>query len=153
MANDLDQQRIAVTMEYFHKLDAGDPKMMDLLTHDIQMYFPKFGVGYGKEAVGRAAQGMMSTLQKIEHDFERMNVLVAGDHVIVEGFEGGLTTNGVTWPVKGRSEGRFCNVFQFDGLKIKRLHIYVDPDFDSAHEERFLWDHVGMTRSSDSESH
>ncbi len=149
MTEDLNQQRISVAMDYFRKLDAGDPSMMELLTDDIQMYFPKFGVGYGKAEVGRAAQGMMSSLRKIEHDFERMNILVAGDHVVVEGFEGGISSDGKPWPVEGRSEGRYCNVFQFDGLKIKRLHIYVDPDFDSTHEERFLWPTVGMTRAGD----
>jgi len=150
MTEDRNQQRIAVVIDYFRKVDAGDPSIMDLLTDDIQMYFPKFGVGYGKADVGRAVQGMMSSLRKIEHDFDRMNILVSGDHVVVEGFEGGISANGTPWPVEGRSEGRYCNVFQFDGLKIKRLHIYVDPDFDSTHEERFLWPTVGMTRPGDS---
>ncbi|MBD8117912.1 nuclear transport factor 2 family protein [Pantoea agglomerans] len=149
MNEEQQNQRIAVVKDYFRKLDSGDSSMMDLLTDDIQIYFPKFGVGYGKAEVARAAQGMMSTLQKIEHDFERMNILVAGDHVVVEGFESGISANGTPWPVKDRSEGRYCNVFQFDGLKIKRLHIYTDPDFDSTHEERFLWPAVGMTRSDD----
>lgn len=146
MTEKLVQQRIDIAMEYFRKLDAGDPTLEDLLTDDIQLYFPKFGMGYGKADLERASQGMMSTLRQIKHDFERMNILVAGDHVVVEGFEGGISANGTPWPVAGRSEGRYCNVFQFAGLKIKRVHIYVDPDFDSTHKERFLWPTVGMTR-------
>jgi ketosteroid isomerase-like protein len=149
MTEALNEQRVAVAMDYFRKLDAGDPAMADLLTDDVQIYFPKFGVGYGKAEVGRAAQGLMSSLQTIEHDFERMNIIASGDHVVIEGFERGISADGTAWPVEGRSEGRYCNVFQFDGLKIKRLHIYVDPDLDSRHQERFLWPTVGMTHSGD----
>ncbi|HTN04106.1 MAG TPA: hypothetical protein VL132_19605 [Planctomycetaceae bacterium] len=77
-----------------------------------------------------------------------MTFHVAGDHVIVEGFESGVMADGTPWPVEGRSEGRFANVFEFDGDLIKRVHIYVDPDFASADNERFLWGiRVRMARS------
>lgn len=62
MNEEQQNQRVAVVKDYFRKLDSGDSSMMDLLTDDIQIYFPKFGVGYGKAEVARAAQGMMSTL-------------------------------------------------------------------------------------------
>ena len=68
-----------------------------------------------------------------------MNILCVGESVVVEGFEQGVTAEGVAWPIPGRSDGRFCNVFEFrDGL-IRRLHIYVDPDFLGAHNEQYLW--------------
>ena len=44
-----------------------------------------------------------------------------------------------TWPDPERSEGRYCNVFGFRDLLIKRLHIYADPDFAGADRSRFLW--------------
>ena len=89
----------------------------------------------------------MGSLQRIEHDFDRMTFHVAGDHVIVEGFEGGVMADGTPWPVEGRSEGRFANVFEFDGALIKRVFIYVDPDFPSANDAGFLWGrNVRLTR-------
>jgi ketosteroid isomerase-like protein len=140
MANeDLTGARKETALEYFRRVDSGDPSILDLMTEDVQIYFPKFGVGVGKDAVVRAAQGMMSTLQRIEHDFERMNIITAGDFVVVEGFEKGVSADGTEWPIQGRSEGRYCNVFEFSGSLIKRVHIYVDPDFTSTHTERFLW--------------
>lgn len=145
----LTNARIEIAREYFRRVDSGDPTLLDLMTDDIQIYFPKYGVGYGKTAVAESARGMMSVLKSIEHDFERMTFLPSGDHLVVEGFERGVSADGVEWPVPGKSEGRYCNVFEFRGERIKRVHIYVDPDFTSTHAERFLWDGVGMTRPDD----
>lgn len=47
--------------------------------------------------------------------------------------------DGTPWPVEGLSEGRFANVFGFEGTQISRVYIYVDPDFASADKSRFLW--------------
>jgi hypothetical protein len=145
--DELAAARIAVAMDYFRKVDAADPSLLDLMTDDIQLYFPKFGVGYGKAAVAESAAGFHASLRQIEHDFERMNIMTTGEHVIVEGFERGVTAEGVPWPDPERSEGRYCNVFEFHGLLIKRVHIYVDPDFTSTDRARFLWgDKVRRTR-------
>ncbi|SRR5712691_2247080 len=140
-------ERISAAMQYFHRVDAADPSLLDLMTDDVQIYFPKFGVGYGKDAVRESARGFHAALRRIEHDFDRMNIMVSGDHVIVEGFEKGVMRDGTRWPVDGLSEGRYCNVFEFDGTLIKRVHIYVDPDFASTDRERLLWgESVRMTR-------
>lgn len=57
---------------------------------------------------------------------------VDGDRIAVEGQERGVTRAGETWPDGMVSEGRFCNVFEFEGLLIARAYIYVDPDFIGA---------------------
>lgn len=69
------------------------------------------------------------------------------------GFDSGVMADGTAWPVKGLSEGRFSNVFAlnvltlnvfalnvlaFIGELIKRVAVYVDPDFQSTHTARFL---------------
>ena len=144
---ELTQDRIAVATSYFRTIDSGDPTILDILTDDVVTYFPKFGVGYGKAEFMEVAKGLLGSLQRIEHDFDRMTFHVAGDHVIVEGFEGGVMADGTAWPVEGRSEGRFANVFEFDGALIKRVFIYVDPDFASANDAGFLWGrNVRLTR-------
>ncbi|MCA0891783.1 hypothetical protein [Qipengyuania flava] len=50
--------------------------------------------------------------------------------------EFGETIAGEKWPDYDISHGRFCSVFEFDGLVITRMYIYVDPDFTSADKER-----------------
>jgi hypothetical protein len=144
----LAQTRVEVATDYFRKIDSGDPGLLDIMTDDVESYFPKFGVGYGKSEFMQLAKGLTGSLRSIRHDFNRMRFHVAGHHVIVEGFESGVMADGTSWPVEGRSEGRFVSVFEFEGALIKRVYIYVDPDFASTHNERFLWgDHVRMAKA------
>ena len=136
MTND-DRKRIVKS--YFEKIDHGDESITDIMTDDVQTYFPKFGVSVGKAEFMEAAKGLMGSLRSLRHDFDRMTLHFAGDHVIVEGFESGVMADGTPWPVPGKSEGRFANVFEFEGQLIKRVFIYVDPDFASRNEQGFLW--------------
>ena len=62
--------------------------------------------------------------------------VINGPYVVVEGREKGMTKQGVAWPDNVISYGLFCNVFEFEGNLIKRVHIYVDPDFTSCDSER-----------------
>lgn len=133
------QKRIAVVRGYFLKIDRVDPTVLDLMTDDVETYFPKFGVGYGKAEFMRIAEGLMGSLKSIRHELEQLRVHVADNHVIAEGIESGVMADGRAWPVPGLSEGRFANVFEFKGDLIKRIYIYVDPDFSSDDKERFLW--------------
>lgn len=143
----LTRTRTQIAADYFRNIDTGDPTILDIVTDDVEVYFPKFGVGYGKAEFGELANGLMGSLQSMQHDLDRMRFHIAGDHVIVEGFESGVMADGTPWPVEGLSEGRFANVFEFEGKLIKRVFIYADPDFASTHKERFLWgDDVRMTR-------
>lgn len=135
----LTQTRIEVATDYFRKIDSGDPSIVHIMTETVEVYFPKFGVGYGKADFMEVAKGLMGSLQSIKHDLERLTFHVAGDHVIVEGFESGVMADGTAWPIEGLSEGRFANVFQFQGDLIQRVFIYADPDFASADKKRFLW--------------
>lgn len=139
----LAQKRIEIAMEYFRRIDRGDPTVTDLMTDNVESYFPKFGVARGKIEYDKIKKGLIGSLQSIVHDFDRMTFHIAGDSIIVESFESGVMADGTAWPVAGLSTGRFANVFGFDGERIKRLFIYVDPDFASTHHERFLWvDHT-----------
>ena len=137
--DELTQKRIEIATEYFRRVDNGDPTLIDLMADDLQLYFPMFGVGYGKEDVRAAAGGLMTEISAIAHDFEHMNFIPSGDYLVVEGFAGGTTKDGKVWPDPQRSDGLFCNVFVFDGLLIKRLHIYEDPDLTSRDSARFHW--------------
>lgn len=139
--NDEDKtlQMINTAKLYFIKGDAGDLTILDLFSDDVQLYFPKFGTRTGKQEVIAFIQGLMGNLGTLKHEVERYNYIAVGNTVVVEGTESGLMKDGSQWPVAGRSEGRFCNVFEFTNDLISRVHIYVDPDFAGADEERFYW--------------
>ena len=53
-----DRRQIALAQEYFRRVDAGRADLTDLMTEDVEFYFPKFGIGRGKAAFGEFAAGV-----------------------------------------------------------------------------------------------
>lgn len=133
-------RHIARVKDYFRKGDAGDAALLEMFTEDIELYFPKFGTRTGKPAAADFVQGLLGQLQSLQHDPDQYTYVASGDIVVVEGRESGVMKDGTVWPVPGRSDGRFCNVFRFRGDKISHLHIYADPDFAGRDASRFYWD-------------
>ncbi|WNG30925.1 nuclear transport factor 2 family protein [Cystobacter fuscus] len=128
--------RLRAVQEYFRKVDRREPGVLELFTDDVQLFFPKFGVSRGKAELARFSRLLTGYLESLEHDIEGFRYVVSGDSVVVEGTERGVTRGGVHWPDNDISQGRFCNVFEFEGPLIRRVHIYVDPDFTSEDVER-----------------
>jgi len=133
------EKRIALAKEYFRKGDTGDTTIINMFSDDVEFYFPKFGTRSGKAAVGAFVQGLLGQVQSLQHYPDEYNYIASGDFVVVEGWESGVAKDGTAWPVTGRSDGRFCNVFRFRGELISHLHIYVDPDFAGRDTDRFFW--------------
>ena len=48
-----DRRQIALAQEYFRRVDAGRADLTDLMSEDVEFYFPKFGTGRGKGAFGK----------------------------------------------------------------------------------------------------
>lgn len=124
--------REEIVREYIRRVDAGDPALLDLYTDDVELWFPTYGTGRGKEAMRDFAAHLGSRLGSIEHDIDGLEIMHSGDRVVVEGREWGTTADGASWPEDRESGGRFCNVFVFRGDLISSVHIYVDPDFASS---------------------
>lgn len=127
----LSEARIAAIRSYFAKVDAKDPALADLFTEDVELFFPKFGVAHGKAALARFAERIVKDAAQLSHDIDGLEFIVDGDRIAVEGREWGVTADGRSWPDGEISQGRFAVVFEFDCARIKRLFIYVDPDFTS----------------------
>ena len=142
-AEDLAAQRVEIVRTYFRMIDAGDPGLLDLYTDDVELFFPKFGYGRGRDDMIEFARRLWLDLGSIAHDIEGLDVMVSGDHVIVEGREWGTLADGTPWPDGSVSSGRFCNVFTFRGSAISSVHIYADPDIASAHAEKVRQLHRG----------
>jgi hypothetical protein len=135
----LQERRIANAVEYFRRVDSADPSVLDLFTDGATMYFPKLGIARGKAQIGLFAQGFGAEIVEIAHDIDNFSFYPSGEFVIVEGRERGKTRSAGAWPDGVYSQGLFCNVFEFEGELIKRVHIYADPDFNSADTARVAW--------------
>jgi hypothetical protein len=123
-----DQNRIKVIQEYFRLADQGRPEVLELFHEDAELYFPKFGFGVGRQSLFEMFKGFEGSLEFIQHDYDKLTFIPAGDYVVVEGTSHGRLS-GRAWTGGETPGGRFCNVFRFGGDRISSLHIYLDPDY------------------------
>src|SRR5690606_10390236 len=89
---------VELVVEYFEKVDAGDPSYLDLFSEDVDFFFPKFGQVKGKHALVEFGNRIGRSLNSIWHDIEGFQITTAGNKVIVEGQEGGVMSDGTPWP-------------------------------------------------------
>jgi hypothetical protein len=45
-----DQEKIEMAREYFMRADRGRPDILKLFHEDAEVYFPKFGFGFGRNS-------------------------------------------------------------------------------------------------------
>ncbi|GGH12238.1 nuclear transport factor 2 family protein [Sphingobacterium alkalisoli] len=133
-----DQEKIRVAGEYFVRVDNGSPEVLDLFHEDVELYFPKFGFGFGKESFFEMIKGFDGSLEFIQHDYDQLKFMPSGDFVIVEGTSKGKLS-GKDWQGGKTPGGRFCNVFKFRDNLIASVHIYLDPDYTGEDKARFKW--------------
>ncbi|HFH3304380.1 nuclear transport factor 2 family protein [Pseudomonas aeruginosa] len=88
--------RIEILRDYFRKVDAKDPALLDLFTDDVEFFFPKFGAARGKAALQRFAECIAQDAAKLTHDIEGLVFTADGDRITVEGREWGVTADGRT---------------------------------------------------------
>lgn len=139
--NAAEHERIA--RAYFRLLDRRDLAIFDLFTEDFSFYFPKFGMGRGRDQMLELMAGLGRVVAHTEHDTADYRFLPSGDHLVVEGMTRGQTLSGATWKGGETPGGRFCNVFQFHAGRICRLAVYLDPDYTGQNEAGFLWGREG----------
>lgn len=142
-ATTTDSANIAMAKEYFVRADAQRPDLLELFHPEFQLYFPKFGIGHGPECFLDMVSGFAGEMASITHDFENYLYIEIGPYVVAEGTSHGSMTSGKTWEAGKTPGGRFCNVFEFrDGL-IKRIHVYLDPDYVGEYKASFRWGEEG----------
>ena len=139
--------RKAVAESYLKALDAGGVSpttglgLFDHFTDDAEVYFPKWGVAKGKEAVVQMFSDVGGTLKGITHHYDGFTWYMTGtDSFSVEGTSEGEHRDG-TW-VAGTPDwgaGRFCDCFTVRDGKISRLYIYLDPDYAGKDTGRYDW--------------
>jgi ketosteroid isomerase-like protein len=133
-----DQNRIKVVQDYFKLSDQGRQEILELFHEDAEIYFPKFGVGLGRQSLLEMWKGFEGSVEFIQHDYDTMTFIPSGDYIVVEGTSHG-TLSGKTWTGGQTPGGRFCNVFRFRDDRISSVHIYLDPDYTGEDASRFRW--------------
>jgi hypothetical protein len=133
-----DDKRIKTAQDYFRLADQGRPEVLELFHDDAEIYFPKFGFGFGRQSLFEMTSGFTGTLEFIQHDYDALTFIPAGDYVVVEGTSHGKMS-GKVWAGGVTPGGRFCNVFKFRGDRIASLHVYLDPDYTGEDLPRFRW--------------
>ena len=133
-----DQEKITIAREYFIRADQGRPEILELFDEDAEIYFPKFGFGFGRQSFLKLVRGFEGELEYIRHDYESLNFIPSGDYLVVEGASQGKMS-GKSWAGGQTPGGRFCNVFKFRDGRISSLHVYLDPDYTGDDERRFRW--------------
>ncbi|MFH9969210.1 nuclear transport factor 2 family protein, partial [Streptomyces mirabilis] len=91
------------------------------------------------ESVNDQELQLPGQISSIQHDIPGLTVISSGNYVVTEGSVRGTTKSGAAFPDGKSSYGLFCNVFEFEDERIKRLHIYEDPDFASTHTDAINW--------------
>ncbi|WP_269503490.1 nuclear transport factor 2 family protein [Burkholderia sp. IMCC1007] len=133
-----DEQRKAIALEYFRRLDRGG-NLLELFDDHAQMYFPKWGVARGKEEIGQLFSDLMTILAGVSHETSCLNVIQHGDLVCVEGLSSGSLKTGAAWQAGATHAGRWCDVFEIRDFRIQRCHVYLDPDYAGSDTDRYPW--------------
>ena len=58
-----DQEKIRVAREYFMRADQGSPDILELFHEDAEIYFPKFGFGFGRNSLLELVEGFEGSLE------------------------------------------------------------------------------------------
>jgi hypothetical protein len=141
-----DEQRKSVALEYLKAFDNGGVtssggSILDLFAEDARVMFPQWGIGEGKDEVGRLFGDVGRTLKGIKHHYEEFTWIFSGsDLVACEGTSHGEHDDG-PWRA-GTPEwgaGRWCDVFEIRGFLIQRAFIYLDPDHAGQDTARYPW--------------
>ena len=129
------------TVLRFFRIGDGliEADMSSIFSDDIQVYFPKFGIGHGKAAVQAVGAGRYEIFPRFMHHHDDFKVYESGNTVVVEGTSEGETRTGRASDGRKTVAGHFCGVFEVgDGL-ITRMHIYTDPDLGHEDTSRYPW--------------
>lgn len=108
--------------ELVNKGDFSEDTYYKLFAADVELFYPKFGFGKGREGIAHFTKHIRQVINFLSFELAKFNFVVA------EGYEVGQTTNGIDFPNHENSFGKFATVFEFHAGQITRMHCYVDPD-------------------------
>ncbi len=128
------EQKKNIALEYLRRLDQGKD-FFDLFSDDAEVWAPydtpdgKRSKAVGKEEYKELFATLAEMVEEIEHNHAYFNTTVDGDKVIIEGTSKGKLASD-KWAERWE-ESRFVDIFEIRNNEIKRLYIYLDPDYSS----------------------
>src|SRR6266853_3768678 len=96
MSSPTDQNRIKVVQDYFRLADQGSREILELFHEDAEIYYPKFGFGFGRQSFFELTKGFEGALEFVRLDYDNLKIIPDGDYVFVEGTSRGKLS-GKTW--------------------------------------------------------
>ncbi|WP_179290577.1 nuclear transport factor 2 family protein [Vandammella animalimorsus] len=117
---------------YYEKINVGefDEEYFALFAEDVEVFYPKFGIAHGREAIAELGRRVQSIVSDFAFDLDRFVYTCQANRVVVEIVEHGTLKSGKTFPDGKASFGKFCCVFEFNAQgAISRYHCYGDPDY------------------------
>ncbi|QYY28275.1 MULTISPECIES: nuclear transport factor 2 family protein [Cupriavidus] len=133
-----DEQRKAVALEYFRRMDRGE-SVVDLFDEHAAVNFPKWGIARGRAQIESLFRDLMGILESVSHDIAHANIIQQGDMVVVEGTSSGTMKSGQAWRAGVTHAGHWCDVFEIRDFRIQRCYVYLDPDYGDNDTERYPW--------------
>src|SRR5437879_12714794 len=91
-----DQDKIRIAREYFMRADQGRTDILELFHEDAEIYFPKFGFGFGRNSFLEMVKGFEGALEYIQHDYDGLTFISSADYLAVEGTSQGRMS-GKSW--------------------------------------------------------
>lgn len=113
---------------YINEGDFGEDTYFKLFAEQVEIFYPKFGFGYGREGIDNFTRQIRQVVSSLSFDLTKFNFIERDNYVVVEGYEVGQTTHGIDFPNHITSFGKFASVFELKDGQIIRMHSYVDPD-------------------------
>jgi hypothetical protein len=71
-----DQEKIKIAREYFMRADQGRADILELFHEDAEVYFPKFGFGFGRNSFP-----FQMGVSALPHDKMLRSIEILGTHV------------------------------------------------------------------------
>ena len=62
------------------RADQGRP--LELFQEDAEVYFPKFGFGFGRNSFLEMVKGFEGALEYIQHDYDPLTFIPSADYLI-----------------------------------------------------------------------
>jgi ketosteroid isomerase-like protein len=118
-----DEERKSIAWEYLKALDTGK-EFLHLFDEDAEVFFPNWGVARGASEYIKLFNELSNLVEVFKHHHAYINWIMQGDMVVAEGSSEGKLKSGETW-----SDSKWCDVFEIREGKIKRLYIYLDPEY------------------------
>jgi ketosteroid isomerase-like protein len=118
-----DEERKSIAAEYLKSLDYGRD-FFHLFAEDAEVFFPNWGVARGAVEYKRLFSDLGARVAEFIHHHAYINWIIQGDMVVAEGSSEGKLKTGESW-----TDSKWCDVFEIRDGKIRRLYIYLDPEY------------------------